>query len=84
MHCLYWKMFHSLNWTMQSVLQNLFCRIISGKEFHTVTSRGTDKVRWYSLAMATASAEGDALLARTGIPARIALIAISVGIRPLE
>ena len=28
---------------MQSVLQNLFCRIISGKEFHTVTSRGTDK-----------------------------------------
>ena len=38
----------------------------------------------YSLAMATASAEGDALLARTGIPARIALIAISVGIRPLE
>lgn len=31
--------------------------------------------------MATASAEGDALLARTGIPARIALIAISVGIR---
>jgi len=34
--------------------------------------------------MATASAEGDALLARTGIPARIALIAISVGIRPLE
>ena len=42
MHCLYWKMFHSLNWTMQSVLQNLFCRIISGKEFHTVTSRGTE------------------------------------------
>ena len=28
--------------------------------------------------------EGDALLARTGIPARIVLIAISVGIRPLE
>ena len=27
---------------MQSVLQNLFCRIISGKEFHTVTSRGTE------------------------------------------
>lgn len=42
------------------------------------------RVSPYCWANVTASLEGEALLAKIGIPERIALTAMSVGMRPLE